>query len=111
MRHIVKKILKETYEHKVLDTICQTLSTGNNQKSPEFMKKLKTFINNSDELTDNIKEECNNVFNKWESDMHDGVQNGRTHNSGTGDSESDESNTYFRQIQSIICGKYILAMD
>ena len=47
MKHIIKKVLNETYEYQQLNDICQKLSTGSNQKSPEFMKEIIVFINNS----------------------------------------------------------------
>ena len=111
MKHIIKKILKETYEYQSMNDLCQQLTTGSNQKSPEFMYRIKNFIMNSDVLSDEVKEQCSKVFEQWKSDMWDGVYNERTPYSGTGDSESDESDTYFTELQTIICGGFMDEMD
>ena len=111
MKHIIKKVLKETYEYQVMNDICQKLTTGSNQKSTEFMYNLKNFIVNNELLPDKIKQNCLEVFKRWESDMWNGVNSERTPNSGTGDSESDQSNTYYTQLQSIICGGFMEELD
>lgn len=111
MKYIVKKLLKETYEYQILNDICNTMSTGDNKNSPDYMNYLKNFINHSEVLPEHIKEKSNRIFSDWENDMYYGVQNGRTQNSGTGDSESDESNTYYKPLQDLICGGFLEELD
>tara|TARA_R110000868_G_scaffold404642_1_gene683017 strand:+ start:484 stop:828 length:345 start_codon:yes stop_codon:yes gene_type:complete len=114
MKHILKKILKETYNQQILNNICNQLSTGSNKKSPEFMNQLFDFINNSD-LPQNIKEKSLIVFKKWKNDMFTSVQNGRnipdSLQGSTGDSESDISDMYLTQIQDIICSGFMEELD
>lgn len=109
MKHIVKRILKETYDQQTLNDICNRISTGSNKVSEEFMNNLENYINSS-ELPPYIKNDAKKVFNAWREDVYYGVKKdsfGRM----TGDSESDESDTYFTQIQSLICNNYLNAMD
>lgn len=109
MKYIVKKILKETYEQQVLINICNRMTTGSNKNSEKYMYDLKNFIFNSD-LPDYVKEKSKKIFDSWEDDMDKGVRN-NFFGSMTGDSESDESNTYFVQLQSLICSNYMEAMN
>lgn len=109
MKNIIKKVLKETYEQQQLNDICNQLSTGSNKISEEYMNNLESFINSSD-LPPYIKNNTKKVFDAWRKDVYYGVKKdsfGRM----TGDSESDESDTYLSQIQTIICGNYMEAMD
>jgi hypothetical protein len=114
MKHVIKKVLKETYEQQQLSDICKQLTTGSNKKSPEFMKKLFDYINNSD-LPENVKDKSLGVFKKWKSDMFISVQNGRnipdSLQGSTGDSESDISDMYLTQIQDIICSGFMEELD
>ena len=114
MEHIIKRILKETYEEQYLTNICQTLSTGSNKISPKFMKNLVSEILKSS-LPPNIKKSIFDINKKWESDMFTSVNNGRdlpdSPVGSTGDSESDISDMYFTQIQDVICSNYLEELD
>lgn len=109
MKQTIKKILKETYDQQILNDICNKISTGSNKVSEEFMNNLENYINSSD-LPPYIKNNTKKVFNSWRKDVYYGVKKdsfGRM----TGDSESDESDTYLSQIQTLICDNYMEAMD
>lgn len=109
MKHLIKKILKEEYEQQQLNNICNQLTTGSNKVSDDYMNNLEKFILSSD-LPSNIKDNASKVFNSWREDEYNGVKKdsfGRM----TGDSESDESDTYLTQLQTLICDNYMNAMD
>lgn len=114
MKHIIKKILKETYDQQNLSYICQTLTSGSNGESSVFMKNLIKDIMSTD-LPENIKRGVFRVYKRWKSDMFTSVNNGRdipdSLQGSTGDSESDISDMYLTQIQDIICSNYLEELD
>ena len=110
MKKIVKKILKETYEKNLLSDVCNRISTGSNGESVNFMETLISDIMKTN-LSDNVKNKTQEIFKKWKSDMHYSVDNGRYHKDSlygsTGDSESDISDMYLSEIQSLVCQIYM----
>ena len=109
MKYVIKKILKETYDQQQLNDICSKLSTGSNKVSEDYMNNIENFISSGD-LPQYVKDNATKIFNAWRKDVYYGVKKdsfGRM----TGDSESDESDTYLTQIQTLICDNYMNAMD
>lgn len=109
MKYIVKKILKETYDQQIMNDLCQKISTGSNQVSEDFMKNLENYILSS-ELPTYLKNSASKIFTAYKSDLYNGVKKD-SFGGMTGDSESDESDTYLTQLQTLICDNYMNAMD
>lgn len=114
MKHVIKKILRETYEQQMLNDICNRISTGSNGESEKFMENLFNDLLSNDTLSD-IHEEIIEINNKWKNDMKVSVNNGRdipdTLKGSTGDSESDICDMYLSQIQDKVCSKHLERMD